>query len=252
MIISIVKIEFLQASCPGMKSVSAICKKISAKNLRALILTHLKPLNPEVWGDCAVSNLMPFQCDELYVEKTALITEGLQDLSLADHKFHRTMKYLKISDLRSFLDGSFDFARNAKTSFGHYQKTEENEYFVFSEGSGLYFCIKSPHSLLPKDRDALCRRLEQELPRIFSVDAVAVSIEVEPLAYFLHEEGRPALSLTDLDTRSLAPQHLEQILEGASFQAAYAPDGFGVIILAGAWFPRAVLLPREIVCIDIK
>lgn len=250
--ISIIKIEFSQGVCPGMKSVSAICKKLSAKYLRSLILAYLKPLDPELWDDCAVSNTMPFQCGQLYVEKPALITEGLQDLSLADHKFHRIMKYLKLSDLRSFFDGSYDFARNAKTSFGHYQKTAENEYFIFSEGSGLYFCLKSPRSLSPKDRNALCQRLEHEIARIFFVDAVAVSIAEGYQEYFLHEEDRPVLSLTDLDTRSLSVQHLEQILEGASFQAAYASDGFGVIILAGAWFPHALLLPNEIVCIDIK
>ena len=250
--ISIIKIEFSQGVCSGMKSVSAICKKLSAKYLRSLILAYLKPLNPELWDNCAVSNTMPFQCGQLYVEKPALITEGLLDLSLADHKFHRVMKYLKLSELRNFLDGSYDFARNAKTSFGHYHKTTENEYFAFSEGSGLYFCLKSPRSLSPKDRDALCQRLEHEIARIFSVDAVAVSLAEGYQEHFLHEEDRPALSLTDLDTRSLPAQHLEALLEGAYFQVAYAPDGFGVIILAGAWFPHVSLLPNEIVCIDIK
>lgn len=250
--ISIIKIEFSRGICPGMKSVPAICKKLPAKYLRSLIIEHLKPLDPELWDYCAVSNTMPFQCGELYVEKPALITEGLQDLTLADHKFHRIMKYLRLSDLRSFFDGRYDFALNAKTSFGHYQKTEEKEYFVFTEGSGIYFCLKTARNLSPKNQDALCQLLESEVQRVFSVNAVEVSIAEGYQEYFLHEEDGPALSLTDLDTRGLSPQHLEQILEGASFQAAYASDGFGVIILAGAWFPHTILLPSEIVCIEVK
>lgn len=250
--ISIIKIEFSQGICPSMKSVPAICKKLPASYLRSLIIEHLKPMDPELWDDCAVSNTMPFQCDELYVEKPALITEGLQDLTLADHKFHRIMKYLRLSDLRSFFDGGYDFALNAKISFGHYQKVEEKEYFVFTEGSGIYFCLKTARNLSPKNQDALCQLMESEVQRVFFVNAVKVSIAEGYQEYFFHEEYGPALSLTDLDTRSLSPQHLEQILEGASFQVAYASDGLGVIILAGAWFPHTILLPSEIVCIEAK
>ena len=127
----IIRMQFLDRICPGQKSVKGVCAKLSSSKTKEDICESLKH---RLLGQESVllSDAKPFLDHEYFIEKPAFITDGLLDLSLADHKFHRFMTYLNIRDLDVFYSGQFDFAANAAISFGRYVNTGSKNYFEFA------------------------------------------------------------------------------------------------------------------------
>ena len=236
----IFRIFLSEQTCCGVTSVPQVCRAVD-RQLRQLL--------------CRESSVLAFSCalpclqNEYYIPKPAVITGGLLNLSLKDHKYHRFMKYLRLSELMDFYEGRFDFAANAKLRFGVYRKENGCDTFTFDKDAGIFVVVRFAHQAAPTLAGQICSILSSAAG---SGDAQAEILTPDPLwKEMLAPGAAPVLSLNDLDITDYSVQQLQTLLAQASFDAAGDPDGKRLILRAGAVFPHRENVPDETLCVNI-
>ena len=222
----IVKVYFKNNVCLGYKSLIDICQIMSFPG---------------------VSNFFPFCKKELYIPKPALISNKLLNLSLVDHKYHRFMRYLAISDINDYFSGTYSFAEKSNFSFGNYNLDNEKMKFTFIDNCGVYAVIEDESNIdisIQGIKKIIKNRIES---------ANEIEIEFDSMTGIVEGKGEQHfyILLNDLETKHFSKAELEELLENASYHIAYDKEN-GVCIRAGACFKTRPLWLKDAVLLEVR
>lgn len=236
----IFRIFLSDQTCRGVTSVPQVCRGIDRQLRQSL---------------CQESSILAFSCalpclrNDYFIPKPAVITGELLNLSLKDHKHHRFMKYLRLSELMDFYEGSFDFSANAKLRFGVYRKENGCDTFTFDKDAGIFVIVRSAQPVSPALAGQICSILSSAAGQ---GDTQAEMLATDALWKEMLAPGDvPVLSLNALDITDYSVQQLRALTAQAAFDAAGDPDGKHLILRAGAVFPRREVLPDEVLCVNV-
>ncbi len=236
----VVKIPLSNQVCRGATTVQQVGQNVDRR------LQLFYAAEPEI---NAISMTLPFLGADCFIPKPAVITEKQLNLSLADHKFHRFMKYLRLSELSDYYYGDFDFAGNAGIRFGTYQKDRSVDTFVFAEGTGLYVTVRTksafPHSLAKR----ICRAMEEATGL---AELQAYDCELDSLwRQSLQLTDSPVLTLKHLDITDYTADQLKELVADAAYDAVYDLMGKRLLLRAGACFRHREVLPKDAISVNI-
>ena len=128
----IVKIKF-KNNIPGSSNISNICNKLSAPSI-------YKQFSMSNFDLCnfAVSDALPYDADQLFVPKPAIITDELKKLNITDQKALRTIHYIELDQIQQYLSGTYDYLRASKRTFGSFFR-QGRTFFRVDKNAGVYF-----------------------------------------------------------------------------------------------------------------
>lgn len=221
----IVKVFFKNNVFWGAKSLGDICKIMNISGF---------------------ASFYPFCKKVQYIPKPALISDELLNLSLANHKYHRFMRYLAIPDIREYFGGSYAFAEKSNFSFGEYEFEDGVMKFTFHDQCGVYALIENMN-----DYSAL--QIKQIITEMIGNDN-EIEIELDSMPDTFGSEGvyHFYILMNDLNTKVFSQIELEELLNQASYYVDYHNDS-GVWIRAGAcfmsrpsWLKNAMLLEVKV------
>ena len=222
----IVKVYFKNNVLWGFKSLGDICKTMTVPGCSAFF---------------------PFYQNELYIPKPALVSNELLDLSLADHKYHRFMRYLAISDINEYFNGTYSFAEKSNFSFGKYSFEGDKMKFSFRDYCGVYAVIGEENNnfMSIQDMKQLIRnRIGSENEIEIEFDSMGDSVNYTGYQNFY-------ILLNDLETKCYSQIELEELLENASYHIDYDGNN-GVRIRSGACFRTKPLWLKGAILLEVK
>ena len=236
----IIKIVLSEQVCRGVTTVQQVCQNVDKR---------LKVLFAEEAEIRAVSMALPFLGNDCFIPKPAVITEKQLNLSLADHKFHRFMKYLRLAELSDYYQGIFDFAANAGIHFGTYQKDPGLDTFAFAKETGLYVTVLTDGLLRRSLTERVCLAV-QEATGLSALHAY----DCEPDLLWkqsLRSTDSPVLTLNNLDVTDYTTDQLIKLMTDAAYDAAYDSTGKRLLLRAGACFRHREVLSKDVVSVNI-
>lgn len=238
-------IQFKERKCPRCKSIADLCKKVND----SLLFDSIRDIS----GEVDLSNVFPKLEEEFFVEKPSIINDNLLNLSLADFKYHRFMKYLPLKNLGRFLEGTFDFEKNGKISFGAYVK-EEGEWFEMNPALNLYFLFHTKDFISPDQLKVLRETTERIVEDILSLP-VFVACEQAGVEWelWLGKGGNSkVMTLGDFHTGKYTKEELEELLEGAQYTPCYDKESRSIVLRPGALFQNSTEILNGIIYLELK
>ena len=240
-------IQFVNRECYGFKSVSEICARCNQPEVKEKL--------EKVLNNAAISNVMPRVGEKFFIEKPARISEGLLNLSLSDHKFHRFMKLLPLEELDNFLQGRFNFRSNSEVYYGSFKKTGKGDLFELSEDVSMYFLADIPlENGIRKPEDTSL--IDSEIEAILH-DAGLTSVKVSSgeIGEVWEERSTdrpedPVLILSDIDTLELTDNEMVSLMQGSQYSTMYSKKN-SIMIKCGAYFPKASQVPQHVLSIKV-
>lgn len=213
----IVKIWFDSRDFQKIKSISELCQYVSELNT----ILNIKK-------EFLCSDVFPFRGDDYYIIKPVAITNGLLNLSIKNHKYHRTLQYINIYELDKFFWGGFDYKKNSQIAFGKivYDKASGVSYEL-AEEVGFYFFVDLKNK---KDRV----KLDSLIEKIDISEIKCIQREMLPdIKNDLSSELHIFIGLCDINTCELSPEQLEYLIDKSYFQIAYSEKKSNVKIKSG-------------------
>lgn len=188
-----------------------------------------------------LTSCFPYYNKRYFVAKPAEISNGLLNLSLEDHKFHRFMRYLDIEQFAPFFQGGFHYGEQARSPVekGLLPGREPSE--AVTEGAGVYWIYDS--AAAKKDEAAQIRALEERASHALSVPAGCdVRICSEDVPDIILEKLDPVrcrryMTLSPIGIGDYDRDTICGMLDSSQFQLGYAPEHRGLVIKAGASVP---------------
>ena len=236
----IIKIVLSDQVCCGVTTVRQVCQNVDKR---------LQMLCAEESEIGAISMALPFLGGDCFIPKPAIITDNQLNLSLADHKYHRFMKYLRLSELSDYYRGSFDFAANARIRFGSYQKYCGVDTFAFAKETGLYVMVRT-ESLFSQ---SLLERIACAVKEVTGLAELQVYACEPDLLWkqSLQLTDSPVLTLNHLDVTDETAERLNELTADAAYDAAYDSTGRRLLLRAGACFRHRKVLPKNVLSVNI-
>lgn len=216
----IVKIWFDSNVFQDIKSMNELCKYISKSVYFKMVKQNF-----------ICSDFFPFRGEDYYIIKPVATTKGLLNLSIANHKYHRTLQYVCISELKAYFWGGYDFENNANISFGKivYDKTTGIQ-FELKDDVGVYFFVDLDSKEDYEKFDSYIMNIGvSDLQNIKCIQRIHYPISQD--AYTA--EKTIYIGLNDINTWEISAAQLEYLINNSCCQVVYSDKKNCVKIKSG-------------------